>query len=68
MSVESKEERFHKLVKDWADADKECRRTYLQWCKANEKRRKLVVYKNEAWKELQTELTHEGKSDVKSSV
>jgi len=64
MSVESKEERFNKLVKAWAVADKECRQTYLQWCNANEKRRKLAVDKNEAWKEFQTELEHEGKSNV----
>lgn len=47
------EDIFHKLSVAWAKADEECRRTFSIWDDACQRRRRLVVQKNEAWKEVQ---------------
>lgn len=49
MSTDDLHRAFDKAVADWAAADVECRRHYVPWAIAVERRKILAMRKNEAW-------------------
>jgi len=51
--VSTKRTHFDRLVADWADADRECRRLHVLWATAIERRVRLSIAKNDALEELE---------------
>jgi hypothetical protein len=51
--LKAKERYFNQLVHDWAEADRECGRTYVLWQSACDRRERLAALKNSAYEELE---------------
>lgn len=61
--ITPKTDNFKKLVIAWAEADEECRRTYVLWNAAKERRERLALLKNDAYGEWQMECAERNAAD-----